>query len=278
MSSGTTPRERALCRTAMAWLLREVGFRVQAIEWAGARDSSAPNVEGVLHTSEGALLVEHTLLESFSGEKTKDARFIRLAEVLERVTWHHVPVPVDVQFDLDYDRGLANSREADRLAAATVRALAEIAPTLTEPGAIARIEVDGVRVVVIRRRQGRRPVVARRILPWDDLDQSMALKAVLLERLRAKRRKFEGRTGRRALVIETQSILLDLGLVADAVLASNAELAPFDDVLIIETGGLAADQPWFLHAAKVGGLLRDDPRLWEFPEIAPVLEDHALRP
>lgn len=276
MSSGTSEHERAICRTALAWLAAASGFKLLDIQWAKPTDSARKNVEAEVLATTGPVLIEHTMVEPYHQQRTMDARFDRLAAALEGASWSDVPAPINLWFDLDYDTGIANAGQARRLADGMLRQLGTIAGSM-RPGESRVVTVEGISAWVSRLTMyAQRPVSVGRTLPRDrDFDEELS--SIVRLRLVSKRGKFVGRAGASTLVLEIQGLHWTANQVAEAALKNQPELAAFTNVLVIEADR-EGREPWFLLSVKVGDAMLGEGRglEWEQRPVAAIRHDAQL--
>jgi hypothetical protein len=246
MSSGTNEHERRACSSAVRWLSRLTGIEFGSVEWARDNDSASANVEGVYRGPDGSRLsVEHTLIEAYPRQISKDKRFLRLTPRLEAITFAEVPASFIVRFPISYDEQFSSAADDAPFVAALKSELNTLASVMQHRES-REVEVWSIPIRVTRSDRHTMPVWAVRGWP-----ESRALTAVIRERLIRKAAKFNDQTGRRLLVLEVASITLEMGQVIESAGQCEQELGEYDDVIVLETDN--GQGPWFAYALRMGG-------------------------
>jgi hypothetical protein len=225
------------------------GVEIRGVDWARHTDSARPNVEGEFATSDGLpWLVEHTLIEAYTEQTSKGIKFERLAPLIEEIDLGVPDVALRIALAHDYDAHL-RSAAADRTFVRALTTELRRLATVMAPGERAWAAIGPVNLIVSRRKHPHpRPVWALRVFP---APVGATFTDLVRERLAKKAKKFVGRSGQKILILEVESLAMDMNDVKEAALAAEMELAAYDDVIVLETDRGAG--PWFAYALRLGG-------------------------
>ena len=198
-----------------------------------------------------ALLVEHTIIEAYPDQTSEGIKFARLAPLIEAIEIGVPDVAFRVALSVDYYAHLRSATDDQRFVDALASELQSLAAVMA-PGERRRVAVGPIDVFVNRRKHPHpRPVWVLRIWPAP----GRVFADMVRERLVRKAKKFDGRPGRRLLILEVKSIAVDLESVKEAARRAHGELAAYDDVVVLETD--EGEGPWFAYSIWLDGQSTD---------------------